>query len=209
MKRCFTLSALVLILGAFTWQGAFALQSQADSELNGTEASASPPSAEAEPAAMPDSRAASTAGPQSEDSRPYTDPDRSAYREPTPEERKREPRLRSRVEERWRHLVAGDYDDTYEFTTPAYKESVKQREHAASFGDMVTWHLATLQDVRYDDEDQAEVVVALTLSFPLGGEMMKTKVLTPERWVYKDGEWYHTATRSPPLPLDHGAKNGE
>ncbi len=150
-----------------------------------------------------------TAGPQSEPSRPYRDSRDDRYRSPTPEELEREPRLRARATQRWQHLIDGDYDATYEFTTPEYQESVERRKHAASFGDMVNWHLASIQDVRYDDVDQAEVVVTLTLSFPLGGEMVKTQIPISERWIYESGDWYHKAPASNTPLLDQGATGSD
>jgi hypothetical protein len=74
---------------------------------------------------------------------------------------------------------------------------------------MVTWHMASVQGVRYDVDDQAEVAVGLTVSFPLGGEMMKAEVPISERWVYVDGEWYYTAAPNALPLLDPGRSKGE
>lgn len=172
------------------------------------EAVASPsPGADASPEAR--ARTSGTAGPQSEPSRQPTDADERTSRDPTPEGLTRGTRLRSRAQQRWQQLIAGDYGATYEFMSPDYKESVERQEHAASFGDMITWHMASVQDVRYYDQDQAEVVIALTVSFPLGGEMMKTQIPISERWVYTGGEWYYTATPSDLPLLNHGGTAGD
>ncbi len=114
------------------------------------------------------------------------------YRDPTPAELRLEPSLRERVEARWATLIDGDFDAAYDFKSPAYRDRYDRKQHAASFGRMVDWHLASVQEVRYDREEEAEVIVSLTVSIPLnGGDMVRTTVPLPERWVYVDSQWYH------------------
>lgn len=133
-----------------------------------------------------------TSGPQSTPSRITSAEDREQqYRAPTAAELEREPALRKRVEARWAALIDRDFDTVYEFATPDYQAKVDRAEHAKSFGDLVQWHLASVKEVRYDQENEAEVIVSLTISVPLGESgTVKTMVPVPERWVYQDDQWY-------------------
>lgn len=113
------------------------------------------------------------------------------YREPTASELQREPALRERVEARWAALINGDFATAYEFSTPSFRAKYTATEYASFFGSHVQWHFASVKEVRYDREDQAGVIVDLTLTVPLAGaESFKTTVPTPENWSYIEGKWY-------------------
>lgn len=140
-------------------------------------------------------QAAPTSGPQSTPSRlPAEENTAQQYREPTADELQREPALRERVEERWSALIDGDFDGAYEFTTPSYRAEHDAAQHAASYGDLVKWHLASVKEVRYDQQNEPEVIVSLTISVPLNDSgTVKTTVAVPERWSYTDEQWYYTS----------------
>lgn len=153
------------------------------------EAVVEPSQAENEPA---QSSRTATAGPNT--SRSGSTPreeNRQQYREPTASELQREPALRERVEARWAALIEGDLATAYQFSTPSFRANYTPAEYASFFGSHVQWHLASVKEVRYDLEDQAEVIVNLTLTVPLGGSGdFKTTVPTPERWSFVEGQWY-------------------
>lgn len=145
-------------------------------------------------------QAAGTSGPQSTPSRQSTVEDTAQqYREPTEDELQREPALRDRVEARWAALIDGDFDRAYPFTTPSYRAKHDPAQHAGSYGDLVQWHVASVQEVRYDLENEAEVIVSLTISVPLGESgTVKTTVPVPEKWSYIDDQWYFTTEVAQP-----------
>ena len=128
--------------------------------------------------------APATGGPQSTPSRlPASDEKTSNVREPTAAELAREPALRERVQSRWQALIKGNFDRAYQFTTPGYRAAHDAGQYADSFGQLVTWHLASIEEVRYDQPAEAEVIVSLTISVPLGESgTVKTVVPVPERW---------------------------
>jgi hypothetical protein len=139
-----------------------------------------------------------TAGPQSERlASPGARPS-AQQRKPSAEEMQREPLLRKRVAARWAALIAGDLATVYQLESPAYRKSNTAREHAASFGRQVKWKMATVTEVRYDLEDEAEVVVALDISFPLGGDDVSTTVELSEDWVFVADTWYHDTLEQSP-----------
>lgn len=139
-------------------------------------------------------QAAGTSGPQSTPSRAASPSElEEEYREPTADELQREPLLRERVKARWAALIDGDFNGAYEFTTPSYRAEHDAAQHADSYGDLVQWHLASVQEVRYDRKNEAEVIVSLTISVPLNESgTVKTTVPVPEKWSYIDDQWYFT-----------------
>jgi len=107
-------------------------------------------------------------------------------------------RLRERVEQRWNALIKRDFAAAYTYETPAYREENSPERFAAQFGARVSWHMATVKQLRYDRGDEATAAIALNYSFDLPtDEVAQTTSRIREQWVRVDNEWWHRDNRSP------------
>jgi hypothetical protein len=115
----------------------------------------------------------------------------------TPEQAALDERLRERVQERWNAMIERDLIKAYEYETPAYRETHTPTDYARSFGALVAWHVATVKDVRYDAPHEAVVKLTLDVSFPVGGEEVRTTVPLDDHWVYLEDEWWRVDVDRP------------
>jgi hypothetical protein len=107
-------------------------------------------------------------------------------------------RLRDRVEQRWHALIKRDFAAAYAYETPAYREENSLERFAAQFGTRVSWHIATVKQLRYDRADEATAAIALNYSFDLPtDEVAQTTSRIREQWVRVDNEWWHRDNRRP------------
>ncbi len=111
----------------------------------------------------------------------------------TADEQAAERRLRERVNQRWQALIARDFAKAYEYETPEYRKTHTAKQYAGQFGGMVDWKVATVKEVRYDHDDEVEVVVTVGVSFPLnvGDSTAHATVDVREKWVASAGQWWH------------------
>jgi hypothetical protein len=111
----------------------------------------------------------------------------------------KEAELRERVQARWDAVIKGEIDKAYGFETPEYRKAHAEEDYRAAIGRRVTWHVATLKDLRYDRTDAAEAIIALDYSFALPGsdEMARTTSIISDRWVYSEDQWWRQDTQRP------------
>lgn len=105
------------------------------------------------------------------------------------------PILKERAEGRWGALMKGDYEKVYSFTSPEYRAVVDLQQYRAKYGRVVDWRMARVADISYDGPTVATVSVEVTYrtSVPgLAGESIETKSLIPEKWIYRNREWWYT-----------------
>ncbi len=105
------------------------------------------------------------------------------------------PILKERAEVRWSALMKGDYEKVYSFTSPEYRAVVDLQQYRAKYGRVVDWRVARVVDISYDGPTVATVSVEVTYrtSLPgLAGESIETKSLIPEKWIYRNREWWYT-----------------
>lgn len=112
----------------------------------------------------------------------------------TPEEAERQRPLRERVQQRWDAVIAGDFAKAYEYESPEYRKEHTLKEYVSQFGGMVEWHMASVKEVRYDGDNEAEVVLSLGISFsPTGGDdPVRTTAELEERWAKIEGKWWRS-----------------
>ena len=108
----------------------------------------------------------------------------------TEEQQAKDRQLRERVRKRWDTVIERDFKKAYEFEAPEFRKEHTAEEYAGMFGPMIRWNVATVKQVRYDRPDEAEVIIDLDYSFPLGGEMIRTKGIVTEQWVFLDSTWW-------------------
>lgn len=104
--------------------------------------------------------------------------------------------LKARAESRWDALIKGDVEKAYTFTTPEYRAVVSPQQYRGKYGRVVDWQVARVVNVSYDDPTVATVSVEVTyrVSLPgLGGQTIETPKVIPEKWIYKNREWWYIA----------------
>ncbi len=103
-----------------------------------------------------------------------------------------ESRLAERAEQRWQALVAGDFDQAYEYETPGYRAVYSKRAFQGSFGRNVRWLNAKVRDVSVTD-NIAEVRVLISYqSLTPQGQLIGGERPVLERWQFVDGEWWYS-----------------
>lgn len=100
-----------------------------------------------------------------------------------------------RAQARWDHLIAGEYDQAWEYFTPGYRETAPVEQYVASIQRRpVKWEQAEV--VSSDcEESRCEVVVEISYSIPSGRAGLETVRPTRpirEAWIFSDGQWWHT-----------------
>lgn len=105
-------------------------------------------------------------------------------------------KLMERAEARWKALIAGDYEKAYQYQSPGYRAVASLQQFKASFGRVVDWRMARVENIQYDDPSSVQVFVALEYAAGLKGkeEYRSVRVL-PERWLYSEGNWWYVSTR--------------
>jgi hypothetical protein len=102
--------------------------------------------------------------------------------------------LVSRVETRWRALIARDFEAAYEFELPSYRERNSLEKFRGSFKSAVTWVVATVSEVRYDEPMIARVKVAVEYAAPTSwpDQAEKPRAYIGEVCFKRDGQWWHS-----------------
>jgi hypothetical protein len=104
--------------------------------------------------------------------------------------------LTERAEGRWNALIKGDIDKVYTYTSPEYRSVVSLQQYKGKYGHVITWRMAKVGNVSYDDSTVATVSVEVTYRVDVpgtGGEAIETQKAVSEKWIYKDREWWYTS----------------
>lgn len=105
--------------------------------------------------------------------------------------------LRQRVESRWQALAAGDFEAAYQFGTPGYRAVYTPLQFKYQFGSQIAWRVATVKDIRYDDDDANVARVVVSVAYRYDEPEKKdyraldgTATLN-EVWLRKDEQWWY------------------
>jgi hypothetical protein len=156
-----------------------------------------------EKASSPSQKASGTAGPQNMAPKLTQDSDQQgeAAKESKPPGGKlaKESELRERAQQRWDAVVKKDFTKAYSFETPEYRKENSAETFAQQFGRMVRWHMATVEELRYHRDNEAELVIGLDYSFSLPGsdETVRTTGRFKEIWVLLGDQWWRRSERQP------------
>jgi len=100
--------------------------------------------------------------------------------------------LRVRAEARWAALIAGNFDEAYQFETPAYRELYKAQQYRARYGKGLRWQRAKVVKMDLKSPEVAIVTLEIDYSFSVSGQgMMDNKGLVTEPWVWIESQWWH------------------
>ena len=99
--------------------------------------------------------------------------------------------LRKRVMEYWALKVKRDYDKTYEYEIPSYREKIGMVDYIMKQGQVIRFTDAEIREMDVDgDRARVEVFVRFNYQIPQF-EIKKSGDSVRERWVKFKGEWYH------------------
>ena len=103
--------------------------------------------------------------------------------------------LESRVLGRWDALMEQNFDQAYEFFSPAYRKLFPLEHYLKTTGSSVNWLSVKIKDIQFDDKRaKVKLVLEFQLVFPMGagedfGQISKD---IGEVWLWIDGAWWYT-----------------
>jgi len=99
--------------------------------------------------------------------------------------------LRKRVTEYWALKVKRDFDKTYEYEVPSYREKVNMVDYIMRQGQVIRFTGAEVREMDVDgDRARVEVFVRFNYQIP-EFKIKRSEDSLREKWVKFRGEWYH------------------
>ena len=104
--------------------------------------------------------------------------------------------LKDRVYARWQSKIARDFEKTWEFSTPAYREAFPQRLYPFKYSYTVEWELTGVEVLDYDPSAAVASVSVRVMSKPTKFTSAASRALgavpitVVEQWILVDGEWW-------------------
>lgn len=101
-----------------------------------------------------------------------------------------EAQVTQRANERWKHMVAREFDKAYAYSTPAFRDVVTPESYRGRFGPAVKWVGAEVVRVNCPEPAKCVAVVRLDFSPLLGrasGQTYNTHF--DETWLLENGQW--------------------
>lgn len=95
-----------------------------------------------------------------------------------------------RAEIRWNALINKDWGKAYSFATPSYRKNYNVDQYKGSFGGAITWKSVKIISEADINDKLKNVKVELTIVLSEGGNMEIPSTFD-ERWMLKDGQWWH------------------
>ncbi|MGB6100895.1 MAG: nuclear transport factor 2 family protein [Comamonas sp.] len=108
----------------------------------------------------------------------------AALQPATPEEA-----VTARAEQRWKALIAHDWDAAYQFLTPAFRATMNSERWAYRFVGVPKWLEAPVQSAKCED-DKCTVVVRIVVDYPTKANTKTLHTDVTETWLREDGQWY-------------------
>ncbi len=106
--------------------------------------------------------------------------------------------LEERVRARWQTKTNREFEKTWEFSTPSFREVFSKPLYVHKFSYMVEWELTGVEVVNYDADAAVASVVARVMTKPTKQTSIASKaigavpVTIREKWLFTDGEWWHS-----------------
>lgn len=101
--------------------------------------------------------------------------------------------LEALSEQRWAHMIAGEFEQAWEYFTPGFQATTPQAEYATSMKDRPV-HWTAAHYASHDCTDPAACQVKVDVEFKVRvpvtgvGEIATSRIVT-ERWIFLDGRW--------------------
>ena len=105
--------------------------------------------------------------------------------------RPKEERVADRSEQRWTALAAQDWERTYAFLSPGYRETTSLSAYRARYGGASSLKDHEIRSVECEEEDlcYVTVVASYEASVPRVGTHQGRRPFR-ERWILVDDEWW-------------------
>ncbi|RLA49019.1 MAG: hypothetical protein DRQ97_02285 [Gammaproteobacteria bacterium] len=109
--------------------------------------------------------------------------------------------LEQRVRARWQTLVDREFEQTWEFSTPAYREAFPKRLYPLKFSYAVEWELTGVEVLHYDAQAAVASVAVRVMSKPTKQTSAASVIIGAqpvtirEQWVHIGEEWWYSANR--------------
>jgi hypothetical protein len=107
--------------------------------------------------------------------------------------------LEQRVRERWHALEGRDFENAWDYTSPAYRARFSKQLYVRKFSYAVQWELTGVEVVNYDGVAAVASVVVRVMSKPTKQTSSASVIIgaTPtdlrERWIFTEGQWWFSA----------------
>ncbi|MEJ2697028.1 MAG: hypothetical protein P8013_10305 [Candidatus Sulfobium sp.] len=110
--------------------------------------------------------------------------------------------LRERVVAYWGFRSRGEYDRSYIFESPLYREKISLVNYIKRSGNpMVKYRDFEVVKIDKEDEDHAEVRVKVNGEYKIpGAKPFVHDMFVNEQWVRLEGQWYHVFEQFIPHP---------
>jgi hypothetical protein len=113
-----------------------------------------------------------------------------------------EAQVTARAEARWKHVLALELQQAYEFFTPGYREAHDFKRYETSIENrQLDWTAARVTGVTCDTAERcvASVSIDYTLIGGMPGvENVSATQALDESWLKIGGQWYHLPSRALP-----------
>jgi hypothetical protein len=99
--------------------------------------------------------------------------------------------VEQRAQERWNHLLAGDYNKAYAYLPPSYRALVTAEDYRNRFGDGAAWKSAVVERVKCETDERCAADIdlrILVVARGFSGKPLPAKVY--ETWLKEDGQWW-------------------
>ncbi|MEP4487250.1 MAG: hypothetical protein ABJ013_16575 [Halioglobus sp.] len=110
-----------------------------------------------------------------------------------------EVQLLERAEERWRLIVAKDYEGAWELMTPNYRRIFPKHLYRKNFSEMLERELTEVEVLTYDADAAVASVAVRVMSKPTKFTSSASKAIGAlpatilEQWILIDGVWWYSA----------------
>jgi hypothetical protein len=104
--------------------------------------------------------------------------------------------LQERVANRWQTKIDREFEKTWEYSTPAFRDVFPKRLYPLQFSYAVEWELTGVEVVNYDARAAVASVVVRVMSKPTKLTSKASEALGAvetalrEQWILIDGEWW-------------------
>ena len=110
-----------------------------------------------------------------------------------------ETQLQQRATERWRLIIAKDYEGAWELMTPNYRRIFPKHLYSKNFSEMLERELTEVEVLTYDAQAAVASVAVRVMSKPTKFTSSASKAIGAlpatilEQWILIDGVWWYSA----------------
>jgi hypothetical protein len=107
--------------------------------------------------------------------------------------------LEDRVYARWQTKIGRDFEKTWEFCTPSYREVFPRQFYPFKFSYAIEWELTGIEVLDYHRDAAVASVAVRVMSkptkftSPASRAVGAVPVTFVEQWILIDGQWWYSA----------------